>query len=220
MTQLFAELDSPGLTGPSAYGMAVTSHAITNISGCSYSTSAQRFVCPDTTVDGLKFTKSFTLNDGSGALQSQFNPTTTGAIRIQATLAGPLSPGGRLVTNATQLLELGGLRTGTHVVNGLSRAIVTGVTDAATGQPVTHNFTTSVQDLVLPKFSATPGPPAWPTSGHISAIDSVSVQGALTSVSNFDARFSGTSRVTVAIIQGNSTKYCIMDLASQPLVCL
>jgi hypothetical protein len=181
-------------------------------SSCAYAAESQSFVCPPTTRGGLTITRSFTLLDASGAPQSQFDPSTTAAVRTNTRVVGRLTTG--LVTTTiddVRELTLSGLRSGTHVLNGSSTTIV--VDSSSTGglPALKSTVTTTITDLVLPSPTAEN---AWPTSGTV-AVDALVELGSrrVLPATHTVITFNGTSEAAVAITTGGSTSQCIVNLA-------
>jgi hypothetical protein len=92
-------------------GLAMTAEALpAPRSGCAFSTSTGRFVCPPfVSFDGVTITRSFGIYAG-GAAQSSYDAAATDSLNFEASLLGSLSREGRVVwLNTTRSMTVSGL---------------------------------------------------------------------------------------------------------------
>jgi hypothetical protein len=219
LTQVLTEMTLPSLSSvmaPTARlgGVPLPSLAVPVPSGCSYAASSGSFVCPAVSLNGLSFTRSFTLLDASGAAQSGFDPATTAAVRMHTTTSGTVASAGSTTTiDGVQDMTVSGLTTGIHVLDGTSTMHVTGSigTGFASGPlPMDMTMTTTIAKLVLPNAASGS---QYPASGTITIDETGPLAGSGQGL-QIQMTFSGTGTVVVTITDGSFTSRCTVDLAS------
>jgi hypothetical protein len=212
---VLSEMTVPSVAASLVPGLPATpSTAAPTPSSCSYDAATQSFTCPTVSATGVTFTRSFTLLTVAGTPQSQFDASTTDAVRTNSTMAGTFTTNGNSVTVAGQEeLTLSGILSGVHMLAGSSLLNVTG-TDANSDAPYTLSVATTVDDLVLPDTRAD----KWPKSGSL-LVDLTHTMSGTTSTSHLSATFNGTSNVAVSLTSGGVTLTCTVDLASQSPTC-
>ena len=184
-------------------------------SSCSYDSATKSFICPSVSVTGISVSRSFTLLDASGNPQSQFDKTSTAAVRMKTTFAGTVTSGNSTVAvDQQQDMTLSGLLTGVHRLDGASLGHVNGtIGNGTTTTPIATTITTSISNLVLPQSST--GPNRFPASGTIVAITRTTV-GALPTVTvQTSITFKGDKMATVVITTGGQTTNCLVDLSGE-----
>jgi hypothetical protein len=224
LSQVFSEMTLPALSGVASTlsSVPVTSAATPMPSTCIYSASSQSFTCPTVTTGGLTLTQSYTLLDASGKPQSQFDPSTTAAVRTTMKGTGTVSltgsnTTGLLTVDEQQDQTLSGLLTGTHVLNGTMTMHMSGPLSIGTTTTSMNSTTTmTTTNLMLPQAGAS----AWPTSGTITEDMTSTVDAGSPAVStHLTMTFNGTSKVAVVITLGGITQRCTMDMANPGLAC-
>jgi hypothetical protein len=222
LSQVLGELQPSSLAAVSAQISAapLTGLNAPDPASCSYDSATKSFICPSVSVTGVTVTRSFTLLDASGNPQSQFDPTTTAAVRMKSTFAGTITYNGSTVNvDQQQASTLSGLLTGVHTLNGTSLGHLTGnVGNGTTTTQVASTISTTITDLVLPQSSTGANP--WPQSGTIAATAATTL-GALPTVTvNTSITFNGTSKVAVTTTTAGQTSHCTVDLSgATPMVC-
>ena len=189
-------------------------------SSCSYDAVTRSFICPNVAITGVTVSRSFTLFDASGTPQSQFDRTTTAAVRMKTTFAGTVTSGNSTITvDQQQDVTLSGLLTGIHTLNGTSLGHLSGtIGNATTLTPVSSTISTTITNLVLPQSSS--GANRFPASGTIAAAN-VTTIGALPAVTtNAVVTFDGTSKASLVITSAGRTMRCTVDLTgATAMVC-
>ena len=192
-------------------GGTVASSSIPSAASCPFNSSNQRFECPSTTANGLTFTFSYQLLDGSSRPQSAFNATTTAAIRMMSDMSGttPLSgaASGTVALTGHDDQTLSGLLTTTRTLNGTGNSTATIVSNGTTVTVTTASTTTN---LVLPAPGSSN---QYPRSGTI-AMDITSAAGGVSSTSHITITFNGTSTMTMVMTAGGTTQTCTFDMAN------
>jgi hypothetical protein len=221
LSQLLSQMTLPALSGvTSTLSPAAAASAATPVpSTCSYSASSQSFMCPTVGMaNGLTVTQSYTLLDASGKPQSQFDPSTTAAVRTTMSAAGTLtltgSTSGTLTIDQQQDMTLSGLLTNTHVLNGLGTVHISGAISTGTTTTPTNNstLTMTATNIVLPPMNG--DAIAWPTSGTLTEDNITTVGNGFPAVStHLTITFTGTSQVAVVITTGTNTQRCTIDMA-------
>jgi hypothetical protein len=167
--------------------------------------------CPTTTIGGVTFNRRFVLYDDKGVIQPQFVSGQTAKVRFESSAHGTVTSGSSSFTiDQAQSLELTGLTTSTHILNGTSAWSVaqpTGVGQTVTAVVVTFN------DLELPKE-----PGGYPGNGSIdlSLTHAPETAGPL----HAHLTFNGTSKVAVTLNVANlQLPPCTVDLSMQNPTC-
>lgn len=221
LATVLRELTLPSLTGMSSAltGVAVPLPTSIPSAGCTYSTSAQGFLCPTVVAGGLTVTQSYTLLDAAGRSQSAFDGNTTASIRAKSSVSGTVTADGNSLTvDQVQDMTVSGLLTSAHVMNGTSVMKMKG-TIAAGGStsPISTSMNMTVSNLVMPVAAA--GAKAYPLSGVITSDMTVAVD-AITSVSvRTEMTFNGTSKVAVVTTTSGFSQRCTVDLAHPGTAC-
>lgn len=210
---LLAEISEAQAFGAAGLGLGVGTVAFGPMPtrACSYNDSNQRFECSPMTVDGLTASRYYQLLDAAGAPQSAFNRTTTAAIRSVSDMSGTIDtpasgpePASSFTITAHDDQTLGGLLTGTHVLNGTGTSTIDFTSG---GISFTINSQSTTTNLVLPRRGSRN---AYPTSGSMafsisSPSDGIDISLVMT--------FNGTSTVTMTISSSGVTQTCTFDLA-------
>jgi hypothetical protein len=222
LSQALGEMMLPALGGAASSVIAApaAAFAMPVPTNCGYSAASQSFTCPAITVSGLAITQSYTLLDGSGNAQSQFDATTTASIRMKTSVVGTLTEGGSTIAiDEKQDMTLSGLLTGTHVLNGTVVMRMNGtVTSGSVTTPITSTMTMTAANLVLPKSGT--GASAWPKSGTLTADMTTALDPSLPAlVTHITMTFDGTSKVAVVITADGFTERCTIDLLAQFSAC-
>ena len=219
LSQLLSEMSLPALSGvASTLSPAAAASAATPVpSTCSYNASSQSFICPTVvTANGLTVTQSYILLEASGKPQSQFDPSTTAAIRTAMSAAGTLtftgSTSGTLTIAQQQDMTLSGLLTNTHMLNGLSTVHISGaISTGSTTTPGNSTLTMTTTNLVMPPMNG--DATAWPTSGTLTEDNTSGDPRSPAPSTHLIMTFNGTSQVAVVITIGTKTQQCTIDLA-------
>lgn len=222
LSQVLAELQPSSLAPLNAQISAAPLAGLTapDPSRCSYDAASKSFICPNVAITGVTVSRSFTLLDASGNPQSQYDKTSTAAVRMKTTFAGTVTSGAStLVVDQEQDVTLSGLLTGVRTLNGTSLGHVAGtIGDGATTTPVDITVATTIANLELPRSST--GPNRFPSRGTITAITTTRI-GVLPAVtSNTSITFDGSSKASVIITSGGGTTRCTVDLSGETaMVC-
>ena len=184
-------------------------------SSCTYDATTKSFVCPNVSITGVVITRSFTLLDASGNPQSQFDRTSTAAVRMKTTFAGTITSGNStMAVDQQQDVTLSGLLTGAHTLNGTSLGHLIGsIGNGTTTTPVASTISTTISDLVLPQSST--GANRWPRSGTIAATASTTVGALPTATVMTSITFNGTNKAAVTITTAGQTTHCTVDLSGE-----
>jgi hypothetical protein len=96
LSQVLAELQPSSLTPLNSQISVAPAAGLSapEPSSCSYDATTKSFVCPNVTVTGVTVSRSFTLLDKDGTPQSQYDKTTTAAVRMKSSFAGTITSGG------------------------------------------------------------------------------------------------------------------------------
>lgn len=219
LSQALAELQLTALAPVSAQLSTVPIAALgaPDPASCSYDATTKSFICPNVSVTGITVTRSFTVLDASGIPQSQFDRSTTAAVRMKTTFAGTITTGNSTVAvDQQQDITLSGLLTGIHTLNGNSLGHVVGsVAAGASTVPVNTTIGTTITNLVLP--AAGSGANRWPRSGTVVAtIANAFGVGSLPAMtSTVSITFNGTSKAAVVVTTAGLTTRCTLDLSGQ-----
>jgi hypothetical protein len=179
---------------------------------CPFESASQFFVCSPLSGRGLTLNQRFTLLDASGGKQSAFDEKTTTGLHLENAVAGTSTSG--TTVNGQQVLDLTGLGTPRHTLNGTSLTL-TSVNNTRTAQPINTELKTTIADLVLPVVAAG-APVAWPLSGTIDARSrSIGAQGD-TTVFIATMRFDGSSLVTLTVTIAGGIQTCRVNLVFMP----
>lgn len=180
---------------------------------CAFESASQSFVCSPLTARGLTLTQRFTLLDATGGKQSAYDPAATTALHLENTVVGAPSDLGTTNVDGQQNLDLTGLGSLRHTLNGTSLTVTT-KGDPATASVITGEWKTTITDLVIPVV-ADGAPPAWPLSGTIdvrSRITNRPDQRVFIATMQFD----GSSIVTLTLTVPGGLQTCRMNLVTTP----
>ena len=176
---------------------------------CPFDGASQFFVCSPLSGGGLTLNQRFTLLDASGGKQSAFDEKTTTGLHLENAVAGTTTFGATI--DGQQLLDLTGLGTARHTLNGTSFTL-SSVINSSTGLADNTERKATITDLVLPVVAAG-APVAWPLSGMIDTRSrSVTAQGD-TSVFIATMRFDGSSLITLTVTVPGGIQTCRVNLA-------
>jgi hypothetical protein len=205
----------PALNFASAFfsGRGVVAPAI-NPKRCPFESTSQFFVCSPVFGNDLTINQRFTLQDASGGSQSAFDATTTTSLHLEndaATSSGSV--------NGQQVLDLTGLGTTRHTLNGTSLTVLSGTTtvDGSLVQ-VNEERRTTITDLVLPVIVAG-APVPWPLSGTVDTRSRDIIVGGDTSVFIATMRFDGSSVVTLTVTVPGGIRTCRVNLVTDGVGC-
>jgi hypothetical protein len=206
----FADVAHPALDWPSRFfsGAGVVAPAILP-SRCPFDATSQFFVCSPLTGNGLTLNQRFTLQNASGGRQSAFDPATTSSLHLENAVTGTPSDDQTVTVDGQQVLDLTGLGTQQHTLNGTSLTLATSQT--SNSQPPAERRTT-ITDLVIPVVAAG-APTSWPLSGTIDTRSrSISTSGD-TTVFIATMRFDGSSIVTLTMTVAGGLRTCRVNIA-------
>ncbi len=189
-------------------------------SSCPFDTAAQAFVCAPVTGGWLTLDQRYVLMDAAGGKQSAFDPATTTGLSVTNAVSGQnTDQGNTLKVDGQQTLDLTGIGSARHTLNGTSLTLTTYVSATnLTHPPIESTITTKITDLVIPVVPS--GQPiAWPLSGTI-ALKTIAEYGeplptggtSVTSVATLT--FNGSSVVTLSMsLPGGGIRTCRVNLA-------
>jgi hypothetical protein len=196
-------------------------------SSCQLDTASQVFVCAPVTGGWLTLDQSYVLLDAAGAKQSAFDPTTTKGVSVTNAVSGQnTDQGNTLTVDGQETLDLAGIGSARHTLNGTSLTLTTSVSATnLTHPPVQSTITTKITDLVIPVVPS--GQPiAWPLSGTI-AMKTIAEfgetlpTGGTSTTSVTTLTFNGSSVVTMSLTTpSGGIQTCRIDLARAELGCL
>lgn len=177
-------------------------------SGCSYSASAQSFVCAPITSSGLTITRGYALLTASGTPQASYEKGTTAAVRTTAAVVGRVTEQGMTADiDMQQAMTLSGLLTRAHVLDGTQLLKMTmSMPDHPT---MRMTVTTTIAALALPERGTSQ---KYPKSGTITT--SLASDDAAFGTFTITMTFNGTSKVAVRIDDGGTIEQCTIDLAA------
>jgi hypothetical protein len=213
LSAVLSEMSLPALTTVASGVIGASAPSLAPLpSACAYDGGSQSFVCPSVTASGLTINQSYALLNASNVAQSQFDATTTAAVRVRTTAAGTLTSTSApaITMDLVQEMTLSGLLTGVHVLDGTSTTHLS--SPAAGGLPAlasTTNMTTS--QLVLPQA----GSGSWPLSGSIAVDETGSGASFNLPTVHMLLVFHGTSIVDFSVTAGGITRSCKLDLSGQ-----
>ena len=170
---------------------------------CPLDSTSRYFVCSPLSGGGLTLNQRFTLLDAGGGKQSVFDETATAGLHLENAVSGTWA--GAVTIDGQQVLDLTGLGTPRHTLNGTSLTLMSGNTERRT----------TITDLVFPVVAAG-SPVAWPLSGTIDTRSrSITAQGD-TSVFIATIRFDGSSLVTLTVTIPGGIQTCRVNLVFMP----
>jgi len=218
-----ADLAHPALDWASAWfsGAGLVAPAITPTS-CTFDAASQFFVCTPLTADGLALKQRFSLLDANGNTQSAFDPKTTTAVHLENGVSGTWSPSSRmplgdtLFVDCKQVLDLTGLGTRQHTINGTSLTLTTLHSTRYSTPPLPMEYKTTIADLVLPVSVPRASLP-WPASGTLDVrMRNVDANGNTSNAFIATARFEGTTIVTLTFTVPGGTRTCRINMSLTP----
>lgn len=170
---------------------------------CPLDSTSLYFVCSPRSGGGLTLNQRFTLLDAGGGKQSVFDETTTAGLHLENGVSGTRAGLGTI--DGQQVLDLTGLGTPRHTLNGTSLTLVSGNSERRT----------TITDLVIPVVAAG-SPVAWPLSGTIDTRSrTITAQGD-TSVFIATMRFDGSSMITLTVTIPGGIQTCRVNLVTLP----
>jgi hypothetical protein len=189
-------------------------------STCQLDTASQVFVCAQVTGGWLTLDQSYVLLDAAGAKQSAFDPTTTKGVSVTNAVSGQnTDQGNTLTVDGQETLDLTGLGSARHTLNGTSLTLTTYVSAAnLTHPPVQSTITTKITDLVIPVVPSGQ-PVAWPLSGTIATKTIVEFgepipSGGTSTTAVVTLTFNGSSVVTLSMTRpSGGVQTCRLNLA-------
>lgn len=205
-----AEVAHPALDWPSRFfsGAGVVAPAILP-SRCPFDATSRFFVCSPLTGNGLTLGQRFTLQNASGARQSAFDPATTFSLHLENTVTGTPADDQAIAIDGQQVLDLTGLGTQRHTLNGTSLTLTT--PQSGSSQPPEERKTT-ITDLVIP-LVVEGAPTPWPLSGTIDTRSRAISASGDTTVFIAQMRFDGSSIVTLTITVAGGLQTCRVNIA-------
>jgi hypothetical protein len=196
-------------------------------SSCQLDPASQVFVCAPVAGGWLTLNQSYVLLDAAGGKQSAFDPTTTKGVSVTNAVSGQnTDQGNTLTVDGQETLDLAGIGSARHTLNGTSLTLTTSVSATnLTHPPVQSTITTKITDLVIPVVPS--GQPlAWPLSGTI-AMKTIAEfgetlpTGGTSTTSVTTLTFNGSSVVTMSLTTpSGGIQTCRIDLARAELGCL
>ena len=188
---------------------------------CPFEAASQSFVCSPLSAIGLTLTQRYELLDATGGKQSAFDSATTTGLHLENAVTGIVGQEQRTTVDGQQVLDLSGLGTARHTLNGTSFTLTTYVDARADQPPFKSESRTTITDLVIPVVTAGQ-PRGWPVSGMIDIRSrEVLPDGGTTGVFIATMRFSGSSIVTLTYTVSDGIRTCQVNLAiTQGLTCL
>jgi hypothetical protein len=192
-------------------GAPMPSHAMPLSAACAFSSTTQSFVCPTTTSTGLTFARSFQLFDASGAVQSEYSPATTDAVRAVSDASGTLTnQNGSVTFTSHDDYTVSGLLTSNLTLDGegASQSIITNDED----ETVTVDATTTIDGLVIPKRRSGN---RYPQAGTIDTDITFTNEGGQSTDVSIGIAFNGSSLATMTMSTGLGTVTCLIDLSRQ-----
>jgi hypothetical protein len=203
-----ADVAHPALDWPSRFfsGAGVLTPAIVP-TRCQFDTPSQYFVCSPLTANGLTLNQRFSLADAGGGKQPAFDAATTTSLHLENAVSGTT---GSLTIDGQQTLDLTGIGTAQHTLNGTSLTLATPLTGQQTERK------TTITDLVLPVVVAG-APVSWPVSGTVDTRSrTVDASGNTTNAFIATMRFDGSSIVTLTVTVPGGIQTCRVNLATLP----
>ena len=219
-----AEMAIPAMAYASATfsGAGVVTPVIEQ-SRCRFQDSSQTFVCGQLTGGGLTLDQNYTLLDAGGGKQAKCDMTSTNSMLVHSVVGGTTYRNGtKLTVDGQQDLTLGELGTPQHRLNGSSITVAT--VDPPSQPPITSTITTRIVDLVIPVVPLDQ-PAPWPTSGMIELRTTTDLGFVIPlgesggTVSTAALTFSGSSVVSLTIVDSSGTRTCRVDIMYEPLGC-
>jgi hypothetical protein len=210
LTAALADVAHPALDWPSRFfsGAGVVTPEIFP-ARCPFDAASQFFVCSPLSGGGLTLNQRFTLQDAGGGKQSACDAATTASLHLENAVAGTPSDDQTVIIDGQQVLDLTGIGTPRHTLNGTSLTLATA--QAGGAQPPAERKTT-ITDLVIPVV-AEGAPRLWPLSGTIDTRSrSISASGD-TTVFIATMRFDGSSIVTLTITVPGGLQTCRVNIA-------
>lgn len=181
---------------------------------CPFESASQSFVCSPLTAQGLTLTQRFTLLDAGGGKQSGFDPAATSALHLESTVTGSWTDASTSTVDGQQNLDVSGLGSPRHTLNGTSLTLTTLASPAGGGSAITGERRATITDLVFPVVAAG-APPGWPLSGTID-IRSRITNRPDPQVFIATMRFDGSSVVTLTLTVAGGIQTCRVNLTTLP----
>ena len=183
---------------------------------CPFDATSQSFVCSPLTAGGLTLTQRFTLLDATDGRQSAFDAATTRGLHLENTVAGTWAPDGTTTTvDGQQVLDLTGLGSARHTLNGTSLTLTTFVNPRSAASPITGERKTTIIDLVFPVAASGQ---LYPLSGTVDVRARTVDATGFVKVTIQTMRFAGTF-VTVTETVPGGIRTCRMNIVRDPGAC-
>ena len=187
-------------------------------SRCPLDATTSSFVCAPLNGAGLTLSQRFALLDSAGDRQAAFDGKTTKSVSVTSIVGGTTVRNTLTITvDGKQTLELVGLGSLRHKLNGTSVTEATIVDAAAGGTTVGTTIQTTIVDLVIPVLEPDK-PSPWPLSGMID-IRSFTNHDLARSLSIAELTFHGSSIVTLTQTVTGGIVTCQVDIAVSALDC-
>ena len=180
---------------------------------CPFESTSQFFVCSPLSGGGLTLNQRFTLLDAGAGKQVAFDAKTTTNLHLENSVAGIWKD--TLTVDGQQVLDLAGLGTSRHTLNGSSLTLTSSSNPATPGQPTNTERKTTIVNLVLPVVAAG-APTAWPLSGTIDTRSRSITADGDTTIFIATMRFDGSSVVSLTITVPGGLQSCRVNLANMP----
>jgi hypothetical protein len=178
---------------------------------CPFESASRSFVCSPLAARGLTLTQRFTLLDATGGKQSAFDPAATTTLHLESSVAGSTTDVGTTAVDGQQVLDLTGLGTPRHTLNGTSFTVTS---SGDPGTAITSERKTTITDLVIPVV-VEGAPPGWPLSGTIDLRSRITNRPD-PRVFIATMRFEGSSIVTLTLTVPGGIQTCRVDLLLMP----
>ena len=180
---------------------------------CPFESASQFFVCSPLSGGGLTLNQRFTLLDAGAGKQAAFDAKTTSALHLENAVSGTFNS--TLTVDGQQVLDLGGLGTSRHTLNGSSLTLTSTSNPATPGQSTSTERKTTIVNLVLPVVAAG-APTAWPLSGTIDTRSRSITADGDTTIFIATMQFDGSSVVSLTLTVPGGLQSCRVNLANMP----
>jgi hypothetical protein len=165
-----------------------------NTNGCGF--GGGRWTCPSNSANGLTIIRSLAFYDGADVVQEEYDAETTARMEIEASLEGDVSRGPWTATTYRhRMFDITGLE-GTETertVNGTAEADIERFRDAGNSPDRSYDMEAdiTVEDVVIPVRAE--GVDPWPTSGTMTRVYTVVLDGGDPVVRTVIITFDGTA---------------------------
>jgi hypothetical protein len=185
-------------------------------SDCAYDAASMSFVCPPVDYGWNTVNGSFTLYDGAGSRQAQFNSASTTAVQTTTHDAGTLSySGGTITVDYADDRTISGLGTSRHLLNGITvstrdETFPSGGSSIALLSTVHTVGTTRIENLRLPSANN-----PWPGPGTVTYDDVTTVETRPPVSAHLQVVFNGTRCVAISFTAGDYSQTGMIDLSKR-----